>query len=423
VVVARVVETEVSAGQRVLGTVQPLRTSTIGSAADGRVVEFLVNNGDAVQEDQPLARLRTDTLMIELAAAKAELSLYEQQLAELANGSRPEDIAEAQAKMLGAKAAMEVAAANLRRVESLAASKATSATALDEAKERAEFTRYVHSAAEALLKRVQLGPRAEQISQAEARFELQKQNVLLIEDRLAKFTIRAPFDGFVAAEFTEVGAWISQGDPIAQVIQLNEVEVESPVTAEYAVRLRPGDTIRVEFPELPDQLIVGTVDRIVPIADARSRTFPVYIRIPNQVRDGTPLLMAGMLARVELPAGQKQTMPLVPKDALVLDTSERSVYIVRLDGNAAGENRTGTQNRTGTVQKVPVDLGVAVRGRIQIRGNVSAGDLVVVVGNERLRNDDRVQIQWEQVDDETATQSVVRSADIPAAERQSGGSP
>ena len=411
VVVASVTETQISSGQRVVGTVQPLRTSTIGSAADGRVLEFLINQGDAVEQGQPLARLRTDTLMIELAAAKAELTLYEHLLAELKNGSRAEDIAEARANMLGAKSAMHTSATKLRRVKSLAASRATSASTLDDARERAEFTRYAFSASEALLKRIQLGPRVERIAQADARVELQKQKVRMIEDRLAKFTIRAPFDGYVSAEYTEVGAWISQGDPIAQVIQLNEVEVQAPITAEHAVQLRRGDTIRVEFPELPNQLITGTVDRIVPVADSRARTFPAYIRMQNTVRDGTPVLMAGMLARVDLPAGEKRIMPLVPKDALVLHAAERSVFVVDRDA------KTDSDNQTGTARKVEVELGVAFRGRIQVRGDVHANDLVVVVGNERLRDGVRVAIQGPPVSDDAETDSILRSAGTQAADQ------
>ena len=38
-------------------------------------------------------------------------------------------------------------------------------------------------------------------------------SVAALEDRLRKYTIVAPFAGFVSAEHTEAGAWIQQGDP------------------------------------------------------------------------------------------------------------------------------------------------------------------------------------------------------------------
>ncbi len=417
VVVTRVIEGQVNAGRRVVGTVNPLRSSTIGSGVDGRVVEFLIDHGDRVKKNQPLARLRTGTLEIEQAAAEAELTLFEQQLAELENGSRSEDIDEARARLLGAKAAMKNAASRLRRMESLFGSRATAEADVEDARERAEFTRYVVSAAEALLKRIEAGPRVEQIAQAKARVELQKQNVRLIEDRIAKHTVVAPFDGFVAAEFTEVGAWITRGDPIAQIVQLDEVEIEAPTTAEYAVQLRRGDTIRVEFPELPDQLFTGKFERVVPVAELPARTFPIYIRMTNQVRDGVPLLLAGMLARVELPTGQRQIMPLVTKDALVLNEKDRAVFVVDLDSPLTQTEQTRlteqtqpSNNPTGTVRKVPVELGVAAGGLIQIRGPVRSGDLVVTVGNERLRDGDRVAIVRVIENDKSALESVLHSA-------------
>ncbi len=381
VVVASVIETEVKSGQRVVGSVTPLRTSTIGSAVDGRVKVFCVNSGESVEEGQVLAQLRTETLEIEKAAAHAELNLAVHRLAELENGSRAEDIAEAEANMLGAAAALKNAENKLRRVESLATRGATSTTQLGDATEDADAARFTFKATEALYNRIKDGPRPELIAQATAQVELQRQKLNLIEDRITKSTIVAPFDGFVAAEFIEVGAWINRGDPIVEVIQIDEVEIQAPVTAEAVVSLRLGDVVRVEFPELPEELLTGTIDRIVPVAASRARTFPVHIRLTNRIHDGTPMLMAGMLARIDLPAGKRQLLPLVPKDALVLNGTDRSVFIV--DRDSPGELNDG-QEVTGTVRKVSVDLGVAIDDLIQVQGDIRADDLVVVVGNERL---------------------------------------
>ena len=134
--VATVIEAEVKSGQRVVGTVQPARTSTIGSAVDGRVKEFLVNQGDPVKKGQVLAELRTKTLEIQKAVAEAELKLATEQFNELKNGSRPEEIDEAEAKALGAVASLKHTTAKLRRIESLIAQNAASKTDLDDARGR-----------------------------------------------------------------------------------------------------------------------------------------------------------------------------------------------------------------------------------------------------------------------------------------------
>ena len=379
VVVARVTEAEVKSGQRVIGTVYPRRTSTIGSALDGRVQSFMVDTGESVKKGQVLAKLRHETLKIEQAIAQAELDLYVQRLAELENGSRPEDIAEAEANMESAKSALKNAESKLRRMQTLATSRVASKEELDNAVEQADAAKFAFKATEALLKRIEDGPRRETIAQAEAQVDLQQQRLNLAIDRVAKSQIIAPFDGYVSAEFTEVGAWVSRGDPIVQVIQIDEVEIRVPVPAEAAVNLRKGEVIRVEFPELPNELLTGTIERIVPISETRSRTFPVHIRFENPTREGTPLLLAGMLARLDLPVGRLERLPLVPKDSLVLNGNDRSVFIV-------------DAKTKKTVRKVSVDLGVAVDDRIQVHGEVKVGDLVVVVGNERLTPNAKVKI-------------------------------
>jgi len=55
VVVSRVVQRTVSPHQNFVGTVEPLRTSVVGSAVDGRVLNYLVNEGDAVEKGDALA--------------------------------------------------------------------------------------------------------------------------------------------------------------------------------------------------------------------------------------------------------------------------------------------------------------------------------------------------------------------------------
>ncbi len=220
------------------------------------------------------------------------------------------------------------------------------------------------------------------MAQADAQVSLQIERVNLIKDRLSKHTIVAPFDGYISAEFTEVGAWINGGDMVATVVELSRVEIETPATAEVVTQLRPGVSIRVEFPEFPSKLMIGSVDRIVPVADPRSRTFPVLVKLENEWQDGQPVLLAGMLARVHLPIGDSTLRPMVPKDALVLNGQDRSIFVI-------DPNPDGT---TGIARKVAVQLGVASEGWIQVDGDVQEGQLVVIEGNERLQPDSEVTI-------------------------------
>jgi RND family efflux transporter MFP subunit len=376
VVVAQAVERTVASSQRFVGTLQPVRTATVGSAVDGRVVEYPINEGDPVTKGQPLCKLLTQTVELELAAARAELELRKQELAELVNGSLPEVIDQAEARVASTEALMKYRRARLERTQTLFEQRTISDEEMDEAVSAAQQAEQEHLAAKAVLALAIRGPRAERIAQARARALTQEEEIRRIEDRLAKFTIVAPFDGYVVAEHTEIGHWVKQGDPVAEVIELDYVDVEVTVLENYIPFVRVGAEVNVEIGALGTEPFDGQVALIIPRADLRSRSFPVKVRVENRDNDGTPLLKAGMFAQVILPVGNPEIGVLVPKDALVHGGMTPVVYVVDLDG-------PGSQQ--GTVRPVSVRIGVAAAELIQIKGDVAAGQTVVVQGNERLR--------------------------------------
>jgi hypothetical protein len=99
--------------------------------------------------------------------------------------------------------------------------------------------------------------------------------------------------------------------------------------------------------------------------------------LTNTITRGDPLIKAGMLSRVTLPTGAVVRARLVPKDALVLGGRQPVVYIV-------GPDKSDPKKRV--VRAVPVRLGVASGSMIQVSGEIRADQLVVVQGNERLRD-------------------------------------
>lgn len=402
VVVVPVVEKEVLVGQAFVGTVMPSRKATIGSAVDGRVIEFPLNEGDRVAKDQPLAQLLTDTISLEIAAAEAELELRRQALAELENGTRPEELEQAKARMSSAEARRNYLQARRERWQKLyEANRAISEEELDEAISSGIEAEQAYLEAKAANDLAIAGPRQEQIAQARAQVAMQQATVERLKDQLSKHTIVSRFDGYVTAEHTEVGQWVKQGDPVADVVALDEVEVVAYVVEQHVPHVQVGATVNIEVPAIPGQQFTGVVSEIVPQADVQARTFPVKVRVPNEFADEVPLLKAGMYARVSLPTGSKQTATLVPKDALVLGGAQPMVYVVE-GAKAEGD--------TGKVSPVPVQMGVAEGRRIQVTGPLQAGQMVVVQGNERLRPGQDVAVQ--RVAADTDGSGAVSQADV-----------
>ena len=377
VVVARVQKRDVLDRRVFTGTVHGIRKSIVGSEVEGRVVEMLVREGDRVAGGQTLAQLRAETVKIELAAAKAQLLLRRHELAELKAGSLPAEKDQAKARMEKARASMKLAlATKARRTHLYESSRSVSKEELDLAGAGADTAAQALLDAQAALKLVNDGPRREKIDQAEARVAAQQEEVKRLDDILGKYTIVAPFDGYVTAERTEMGQWVAKGGPIVELVDLDTVDVHVNVQEDYLANLRVGMAAWVELDALADRAFDGKVAVIVPQADTRSRSFPVKVRLPNPNSGDGRLLAAGMLVRVTLAVGEKKQALLVPKDALVLDKGNKTVWVVDADPE---------DPKTAKAREIPVRTGAMSGSLVEILGAVEEGRQVVVEGNERLR--------------------------------------
>ena len=377
-----------------VGTVVPTRTSQVSSTVESRVIEMFVEAGDYVKKDDKLAQLRTETVRIELAAAKAQLELlgYELQRLEVA---LPMEREQAKARMMAAEALKNFTKARLVRSESLSIDHVLSEDQLDE----------ILSASTAALKifeeRTVGWELADEtlpidINQATARVKVQQERVNRLEDDLAEHTVVSPFNGYVTVEHSEVGQWVSKGDPIVEVVEVNkrnEIEIQIPVLETYISDLKvrsaedkPGtETIRVEVQALPREQFQGDVVAIVPKADLNARAFPVNVRLKNRSGPNGMLLKPGMLARVTLEVTEILDAVLVPKDALVLEEGKpTSVWVV-----LAGPNFE--QSGIGHAVSVPVSLGEPYGDWIQVDPLdesmpelLQPGGIVIIEGNERI---------------------------------------
>ena len=379
--VAEVVRRDVQSEKTFAGTIMPARRSTVGTAVDGRVEKFLVNEGDAVKQGQPIVQLLTSTADLEVAVAAATVDLRNHELSEMKNGTRPEEKAQAKARAAAAEAIAQYARRRLQRLEDLARKGTTTQDEFEQATSTAEETGKLFDAAKRASELAQAGPRPEQIAQASARLAIARQEFARLQDIQSKYTIRAPFDGYISSENTEVGAWINKGAPVVEVVELAEVEVAIMVLEDHVVHLREGMPAKVSVAALSPQSFTGPIAHIVPLADTRSRSFPVKVRLKNTETNGNPVLKAGMFAQVTLPVGQARGAIVVPRDAIVLGQAKPLVYAVDRDRVSA---------RTGKVRAVTVTTGLDGQGFVEIHGELKPGDLVITEGNERRRPGEEV---------------------------------
>ncbi|MDZ4848865.1 MAG: efflux RND transporter periplasmic adaptor subunit [Pirellulaceae bacterium] len=380
--VSPLAEIEIASTQATLGSIMPTKRAVIGSAVDGRVVEFLVREGDLVQKDQPLASLLTRTIELELEAADAELELRNHELDELRNGSRPEEIVQAKARMEANGIVVQYLEREKLRLSALDASNSVSLSELENALSKWLEAQQSQIETKSAYQLAVDGPRPEKLKQAEARVAMTQAICEKLRDQIAKHTMYSRFTGYVTAEFTEVGQWLARGESVAEIIALDEVFVVAKVIEAHIPFIHVNEVVTLDVPALGDRKFSGVVEAIVPEADVRSRTFPVKVRVKNEFNAaGEPLLKAGMLARASLATNETHKAIVVHKDALVLNGATTVVWTI---DRASIEPGLGNMVEANAVA-VPVQTGAEVGNLIEVLGNVNSQMDVIVRGNERIR--------------------------------------
>lgn len=396
VVAGNVIKSARAATQSFVGSLQATRKTIVGSAVDGRVTSVNFEAGDPVGADQkladqksasgefvgqPLVELRTATLQIEMRAAQLQFEQTQQALEEL-KLTLPQNLETAKANQARSKSEFEYNRSNFQRLKSLQQKSGAISTI------EVEQARSQYLASEQAF----IGSRSEtrrlsstsdlQLAQAKSRVDAARQEILRMQDLMEQYTIRAPFAGIVTQKLTEVGQWVTRGEPMVEIVELNPIEMVVNIPQEFTGRLQDSMeqaansneslTVQVEINGI-DESFSGRLMRVIPQADLRSRSFPVRIRIENPSSNDTFKLKPGMLGRASMMVGKKTEAILVKKDALVLGSDENRVFKVVESGEKS------------TAVPVAVTTGIEVGSWVQVFGNLSEEDKVIIVGNERLR--------------------------------------
>lgn len=189
-----------------------IRQVSLAFNGSDRVKDILVQEGEAVEAGQILARLDTTTLNLQLMQAKAQLAVQQQSLQRLKNGSRPEEINQAKANLNAAQADAQYATQQFQRMQSVHAS--TDQNAVSKSDLEAARARYQSAQAKAIVAQnnyrlTQAGPRKEDIDAAAAQTDAGKAQVALLEQRLKDAELKAPIAGVVRSRLIEVGDMVS----------------------------------------------------------------------------------------------------------------------------------------------------------------------------------------------------------------------
>lgn len=249
---------------------------------------------------------------------------------------------EEQALLKEARARLEEAERQHRRVRSLVAQGAASRSLLDERQRDLEAARAVLAALEA---------------------------------RLADRIIKAPFAGVLGLRAISPGALVEPGDLITTLDDDRLMKLDFPVPSRYLAALAPGLQIEARSRAWPERIFRGEVSAIDSRINPVTRAIQVRALLPNPER----LLRPGLLMRVELLVAPREAV-VVPEAALVPEG--HSHWVLALTD--AGE--------TAATERRAVEIGLRGAGWVEIRAGLARGERVIVDGQERTRPGEVVRV-------------------------------
>lgn len=310
----------------VIGRLVPRRAGVVAARTHGPVGEIMVAVGDRVEEGQVLARLVLDRVQAEVRLHEAE-------------------VAAAAAAITTKRAQLDLVRQELQRLTSLRQSAAFSQARYDD-------------------KRQEVAQVESEIAEAEAEAGRAQANLDLANIALYVATVRAPYAGIVTQRHTELGAYLTTGNPVVTLVDDSNLEIEADVPANRIGGLLPGFVVTFD---LADQKgMSAAVRAIIPEENPLTRTRRV--RLVPQLDDALGSLAANQSVTIQVPAGSRRDVVSVHKDAVINQRGAAMVFVIE-DGQA---------------QPRPVTLGEAVGNRFEVLSGLQPGDAAIVRGNERL---------------------------------------
>jgi len=205
---------------------------------------------------------------------------------------------------------------------------------------------------------------AADLERAEAQMRSTQAALELLQVRLDRTTVRAPFGGVAGARMVSVGDYVTTATKLISLQTVNPQRASFQVPERYSERLREGQKVRFQVAALPGRDFQGTVDFVDPQVQLPGRTITVKAVVPN----GNRTLQAGMFIEARLATETRLNAVVVPEDAVT--QIQGGAYLWVIVDNKASRRR--------------VELGVRTTGYVEILDGIRLGDQVVVGGIDRL---------------------------------------
>ena len=209
------------------------------------------------------------------------------------------------------------------------------------------------------------------VERAEAQMRSTQASLDLLELRLARTVVRAPFSGVTGQRLASLGDYVNSSTRLITLQTVNPQRAVFQVPERYAEQLNVGQRVLFRVAALSGRDFTGTVDFIDPRVQLPSRTITIKALAPNPRRE----LASGMFIEARLETATRPAALVIPEDAVSPLAGAMYVWVVN----------------GGKAERREVVLGVRTPGYVEIVKGLELEEQVVVGGTDRLQPGSEVQ--------------------------------
>ena len=282
--------------------------SLVGFKVTGRIIELPVEEGQAVQSGQLLARLDDADYRQAVAVDQATAAMRDRQLKLALAGSRTQDVQAAYQSVLDAKADLAQKQKDLVRYNALYGKDEIAGQTRDQQQTAVERAKATYERQQQMYNELLEGTRKEEIAVDQASLRQAHQTVGLSQVRLDYTTLKAPLSGVITVREAELGEVVSPGTPVYTLADLDHIWVRVYVPETELGRVRWGQEVSVGTDTYPDKRYHGRISFIASDAEftpksvqtEQERVTLVY-RVKVDIDNANHELKPGMPADVYVP--------------------------------------------------------------------------------------------------------------------------
>jgi HlyD family secretion protein len=346
--------------------VQPRETVYVDAVDGGSVVRVLVEPGDRVQKGQPLVEMSNTNLALSVIQQESQLNQAISQL-------QQNEISLEQNALANQRALAEVEYQLVRlersaaRRESLAAGGAVTKEQRDEIADELAYYRRLHPI-QAASSKLQSDLRDRLVPDIHRQLANLRNNLDVVQGKLAGLIIRAPVEGVVTAIDLTPGEHRNPGERLAEVTPEAGMKLTADVDEYYLARVRAGQRAAVE---VDGATVTATVRRVSP--QVKNGQFTIDLDFDGK---SPASLVAGETAQGRLQLGGDSSALIMPVGAFLERTGGNWIFVVDQDGKSA--------------QRRSIKVGRRTSEQLEILGGVAAGERVLISDYTSLDRADRI---------------------------------